>query len=141
MRREVKFAQLVKYRKSLEDQRRIALAVIEEKQYREKEKLFHLRESQRAYQELLGQDGASVYLGTLDSLAHEALTCRRVLRELQKELLEARNELIESSKARKTIEKLRDREIVRQKQLVARQERKELDEIAAGRFVRMESSL
>jgi len=141
MRRRLRLAQLLKYRKSIEDQRQIALALIKEKRYREEEKLFHTREAQRSYQkELQNTHGeASLYLPYLNSLSQNAFSQKRMLQDLQGQVLEATDELVEASKSRKTVEKLRDRERERYKQYLLEQERKYLDELAADRFIRLNS--
>jgi flagellar FliJ protein len=139
MRNKHRLAQLLKYRQSIEDQRRIALAMIREKQYGEEEKMSHLREVQRNCQESLQSEkgGTSLQLSCLDALSQEAFSRKKILQELQKEFSEAKEELMEVSKSRKIAEKLRDRELERHKQRILQEERKYLDEIAAGRFVRM----
>jgi len=150
MKRKFRLAQLLKYRKSIEDQRNITLAMIEEKRYREQEKLFRLREAQRSHQKQLQhgqtkqdtglfQSGTAAHLSYLDALSQESLSRRKMLEELKRQALEAKEELLEASKARKIVEKLRDRELERDKQSVIKQERKQLDEIAAERFIRMSS--
>jgi flagellar protein FliJ len=139
MGHKFRLAQLLKYRQSIEDQRSIALAVIKGKQYEEEEKMFRLHEAQRDCQESLhSQDGGtSLQLSYLDALSQEAFSRKKILQELQSQALEAQEELMEASKSRKILEKLRDREFERYRQSVLKAERKDLDEIAAGRFVRM----
>ena len=141
MKHKFRLAQLLKYRKSIEDKRRIALAMIEEKRFREEEKLFRLREAQRSYHSQLknGQGEILQHLSCLEALAHESFSRREALQELLREVLEAKEQLLEASKARKIVEKLRDKEFERYKQHMLKQERKYLDEIATGRFIRMNS--
>ena len=141
MRRRLRLAQLLKYRKSIEDQRQTALALIKEKRYREEEKLFHTREAQRAYQRELQdtQSEASFHLSYLNSLSQDTFSQKRMIQDLQGQILKATDDLVEASKSRKTIEKLRDREIERHKQYLLKQERKYLDELAADRFIRLNS--
>lgn len=141
MRHKFRLAQLLKYRRSIEDQKRIALAVIQEKRYREEEKLFRIRESQRIYYEKLqnGRGDTSLHLLSLDALSQESFFQRKILKELNSEILRARGDLLEASKSRKMMERLRDREMERYRQQMLKQERKYLDEVAAIRFVRRNS--
>ena len=129
-------AQLLKYRKSIEDQKRIAVAAVVEKQYREQEKLSHIMESQSwCHKHLKDGDGDVAFLlASLDSLSRGALTQKVLLRKLEEALLEAKGELSEASKSRKTVEKLREREFERYKKEALKQERKFLDEVATNRF-------
>ena len=139
--------QLLKYRKSIEDQHRIALATIEEKRYREEEKLFRLQEAQRACQRQLqsrqaeqtsnlSHAGSSLHISCLEALSQESYIQKKTLLELSEKAQKAREELIEASKSRKIVEKLHNKELERYKQNILEQERKYLDEIAANRFVR-----
>ena len=141
MRHKFRLAQLLKYRKSIEDQQRIALAMIEEKQYRQEEKLFQLREAQRACQNQLHceQGETSLHMAYLEALSQESFSRRKAIEEIQTEILEAKEELLEASKSRKIVEKLRDKERERHKQSILQEERKSLDEIAAVRFIRANS--
>ena len=138
MRHKFRLAQLLKYRRLIEDQKRIALAVIQEKRYREEEKLFRIRESQRVYYEKLqnGRGDTSLHLLSLDALSQESFFQRKILKELNSEILRARGDLLEASKSRKMMERLRDREMERYRQQMLKQERKYLDEVAAIRFAR-----
>lgn len=141
MKQGFRLAPLLKYRKSIEDQRHIALATIREKQYREEEKMSHLREAQRECQKQLQskEGGTSLQLSCLNALSQKAFSRKKTLRELEVEALKAQEELLEASKSRKTLEKLRDRDVKRYKEYISREEQKYLDEIAAGRFIRMDS--
>lgn len=139
MRHRFRLTQLLKYRKLIEDQQRTALAMIKEKQYRGEEKLFHIQEAQRSYQKELQntQGKMSLHLSYMDALSQDKFLQRKTLQELHGQALKATDELVEASKSRKTVEKLRDKEMERHKQYMIQQERKELDELAASRFVRM----
>ena len=139
MRRRFRLATLLKYRKSIEDQRRTALATIKEKQYKEKEKLFHTQESQRSRQKQLQdtQGKTSLHLSYLNALSQDVLAQKTALQELHSQVLKATDEVVEASKSRKTVEKLRDKRMEQYKQYMLQQERKYLDEIAAGRFIRL----
>ncbi|MFC1717971.1 flagellar export protein FliJ [Candidatus Poribacteria bacterium] len=132
---------MLKYRQSIEDQRRITLAAIREKQYGEEEKMSRLHEAQRDCQERLQSKdgGTSLQLSCLNALSHETFSRKKILQELQREALEAKEELIEASKSRRIVEKLRDRDFERHRQNILHAERKHLDEIATGRFIRMEA--
>jgi len=141
MRRKFRLNQLLKYRESIEDQQRNVLAAIKEKQYKEEEKLFHLRETQRSYQKQLNseQEATSLQVSRLEALSQESLSRRRNLQKLQIEMLKAKEELLEASRNRKMMEKLRDRELEKSKRNLLDQERKNLDEVAAVRHIRIES--
>ena len=141
MRHRFRLDQLLKYRESIEDQHRIALAIIREKQYGEEEKMSYLRHAQRECQHKLQGDegGTSVQLLCLNALSQEAFSRKGILEELERQEMEAREALLEASRSRKIVEKLRDREQERQRQNMLKAERKYLDEIATGRFVRMNS--
>ena len=130
---------MLKYRQSIEDQRRIALAMLREKQYREEEKLSRLHEAQRDCQERLQSKdgGTSLQLSCLDALSQETFSRKKILQEMQIEAVEAKEELMGASKSRKIVEKLRDRESERYRQHILQMERKDLDEIAAGLFIRI----
>ena len=101
--------------------------------------MFRLHEAQRDCQESLrGQDGTtSIQLSCLNALSQEAFSRKKMLQELQQQVLKAQEELVETSRSRKVMEKLRDREFERQRQHILKAERNFLDEIAAGRFIRM----
>ncbi len=138
MRREHRLAQLLKYRKSIEDQRRIELALIREKQYGEVEKMSRLREAQISCQEQLQtqKGGTALSLSCLDALSYEVFSRKKLAQKLEEEALKAQEELLEASKSCKIVEKLRDRELERYRQRMLREERKYLDEIATGRYIR-----
>ncbi len=101
----------------------------------------HLREAQRSCQgHLQSQDGGTaIQLSCLDALSHEARSRKKILQTLDEEVLKAQEELLEASKSRKIVEKLRDRDIERYKQYLMQEERKYLDEIAAGRIIKIDS--
>jgi len=137
---------LVKIRKLIEDQCRVKLATLREKEYMAKEKLYHLQMEQRWSQDQLQKDKSDIapdekvntwsYLSYLDTLSQRALHQTKIIKELQLEIEGARQELLDASKSRKMIEKLLNREINHNRQNMAIQERKNLDEIAATRFIR-----
>ncbi len=135
---------IARIRKSIEDQHRVELSIIKEKQYTEEGKLSHLREAQRSNQENLQEKqgefrNTALYLSQLEILSQKSLYQRRLLQELEKEAMEAKEELLEASRSRKMIEKLLDRERQQQMQSMLKQERKSLDDIAASRSVRSRS--
>ncbi len=61
---------------------------------------------------------------------------RKSLNEAQVTVAEKQKELIEASKARKTLEILKEKEIKRFKEKIARIEQKNMDEIAGNIFIR-----
>lgn len=116
----------------------MALAQIREKQYKEEEKMSRLRESQRSCQELLQsqEGGTALSISCLDALSYESFSRKKGLLKLEEKALKATEELLEASKSRKIVEKLRDRELERYQQSMLQSERKFLDEIAMARFIR-----
>ena len=116
----------------------MALAQIREKQYKEEEKMSRLRESQRSCQELLQsqEGGTALSISCLDALSYESFSRKKGLLKLEEMALKATEELLEASKSRKIVEKLRDRELERYQQSMLQSERKFLDEIAMARFIR-----
>jgi flagellar FliJ protein len=131
---------IARIRKSIEDQCHVELSIIREKQYIEKGKLYHLREAQRSnqreFQENQGKfRNTALYLSQLEILSQKSLYQRRLLQELEKEAMKAKEELLEASKSRKTVEKLLDRERQQQMQSILKQEGKFLDDIAAFRSI------
>ena len=131
---------IARIRKSIEDQHRVELSIIREKQYIEEGKLYHLRETQRSnqrdFQENQGKfRNTALYLSQLEILSQESLYQRRLLQKLEKEAMKAKEELLEASRSRKTIEKLLDRERQKQMQSILKRERKFLDDIAAFRSI------
>lgn len=117
------------------------LAMIREKQFGEEEKMSRSREAQRECQkQLQSTDGGSaLQLLCLSALSQDVFSRKGTVQELQEEVLEAQEELTKAARARKIVEKLRDRDFERYRQRVSKAEQKFLDDIAAGRFARMES--
>lgn len=132
---------IARIRKSIEDQRRVEMAIIREKQYMQEGKMSHLREAQRSNQKNFQENqgkfrDTALYLSQLEILSQKSFYQRRLLRELEAEAMKAKGELLEASKSRKTIEKLLDRERKQQIRSMLKQECKSLDDIAAFRFIR-----
>jgi len=127
---------LRKYRKSIEDQRRIELVSLREKQSLEEEKLCQIRDTQRAIQHNLRDriEETKGYLTYLDDLSRQSIIQRNVISELDYKVNEARDNLIESSKQKKIIDKLRDKKYKQYIKDLNRQENKTLDEIVTTRF-------
>ncbi len=102
--------------------------------------MYHLREAQRAnqrnFQENQGKfRNTALYLSQLEILSQKSLYQRKLLQELEKEAMKAKEELLEASKSRKTVEKLLHRERQQQMQSILKHERKFLDDIAAFRSI------
>ncbi|MBD3182255.1 hypothetical protein GF312_08185 [Candidatus Poribacteria bacterium] len=138
MKNKFRLAKLIKYRKSLEDQKRIALAAVEEKLQKAKEELYYLRETQELCHESLNKtpEDARILLMCLNSSALRAFKQRKVIKNIDKEILDAKEELAEASKSRKIVEKLKDRHQQRLEKKFIKQERKYLDEVASIRYLR-----
>lgn len=117
------------------------LAMIREKQFGEEEKMSRSREAQRECQkQLQSKDGGSaLQLLCLSALSQDLFSRKGTLRELQAKTLKAQEELLEASRSRRIVEKLRDRDFERYRQRISQAEQKFLDDIAAGRFARMGS--
>jgi flagellar FliJ protein len=128
---------LLKYRKSIEDQCRIELASLREKQFREEEKLFKIRDAQRTMQSKLQEK--KNYLLYLDNLSQQSVIQRKVISELNNKVIEARDKLIEASRSKKIIEKLRDKKFKQYNQDLLKQENKVVNEIVTTRFARKDS--
>lgn len=117
------------------------LAMTREKQFGEEEKMSRSREAQRECQKQLqsADGGSALQLFCLSALSQDVFSRKGTLQELQQEAMEAQEELTQAARARKIVEKLRDRDLERYKQRISQEEMKFLDDIAAGRFARMES--
>ena len=74
---------MLKYRQSIEDQRRTALAMIREKEYEEEEKRSRSHEAQRDCQEQLqgGNGGTSLQILCLEALSQDAFSRGKILQE------------------------------------------------------------
>jgi flagellar protein FliJ len=129
---------LQKYRKSIEDQRHLELASLREKQFLEEEKLCEIRDAQRTLQRNFQDENGKTkgYLLYLDDLSRQSATQRKVISGLNEKVIEARDNLVEASKSKKIIEKLRDQKYEQYKQYQVKQESKVLDEITTNRFLR-----
>lgn len=131
---------LLKYRKSIEDQYRIELASLREKQLLEEEKMFDIRESQRMLQNNL-QNNSRNSLLYLEELSRQSIIQRRILSELDKDITEKRNRLVDASKSRKIIEKLKEKKFDEYRQYLDIKENKAIDELITNRFLRKDSSI
>ena len=126
---------LLKYRKSIEDQYRTELASLREKELVEEEKLFDIREIQRISQKNL-QGKMKGHLLSLEELSRQSVIQRTILNDLNNEIAEKREQLIDTSKSRKIIEKLREKKFDEYKQSLNIQENKDIDETVTNRFLR-----
>ncbi|MDQ1327745.1 MAG: flagellar protein FliJ [Candidatus Poribacteria bacterium] len=138
MRFKFSLETLQKYRKSIEDQRHLELASLREKQFLEEEKLCEIRDAQRTLQRNFQDKSGKtkVYLLYLDDLSRQSIVQRKTISELSEKVIEARDNLVEASKSKKIIEKLRDQKYEQYRQYQVKQESKVLDEIATNRFSR-----
>ena len=129
---------LRKYRKSIEDQRRLELASLREKQFLEEEKLCEIRDAQRTLQRNFQDKKGKTkgYLLYLDDLSRQSATQRKMISKLNDEVIEARDNLVDASKSKKIIEKLRDKKYEQYNQYLNKQENKVLDEIVTTHFSR-----
>ena len=138
MRFKFSLETLQKYRKSIEDQRRLELASLREKQFLEEEKLCEIRDTQRTLQRNFQDKNGKTkgYLLYLDDLSRQSIVQRKAISELSEKVIKARDNLIEASKSKKIIEKLRDQKYEQYRQYLVKQESKVLDEITTNRFSR-----
>ncbi|MDQ1317304.1 MAG: flagellar protein FliJ [Candidatus Poribacteria bacterium] len=138
MRFKFSLETLQKYRKSIEDQRHLELASLREKQFLEEEKLCEIRDAQRTLQRNFQDKSGKTkgYLLYLDDLSRQSIVQRKTISELSEKVIEARDNLVEASKSKKIIEKLRDQKYEQYRQYQVKQESKVLDEIATNRFSR-----
>jgi flagellar FliJ protein len=130
---------LLKYRKSIEDQYRTELASLREKELVEEEKLFDIRKIQRISQKNL-QGKVKGHLLSLEELTRQSVVQRRILNDLNNEVTEKREQLIDLSKSRKIIEKLREKKFDEYKQSLNIQENKDIDETVTNRFLRKDNT-
>lgn len=126
---------LLKYRKTIEDQYRMELASLREKQLFEQEKMFDIRESQRMLQKNI-QNNSPNSLLYLEELSRQSIVQRKILSKLDQEITEKRNKLIDASKSRKMIEKLKEKKLDEYKQDLNIKENKAIDELTTNRFLR-----
>lgn len=67
--------------------------------------------------------------------------CHQRLIKAQKKVKEQQTELIEASKARKTLEILKEKELKRFKEKISRIQQKSMDEIAGNLFIRQQKAV
>jgi len=134
---------VLRHRKLLEDQKKVALAEVARIHQRELAQLESIRKSRNKYAEELWErqkNGVSInevllYIPYLKSLEQREQAQMEITdKASQKEAL-ARQELIEASKQYKIIEKLKDNLQQEYEEELRIAERKFLDEIATNRFI------
>ena len=132
---------LLKYRKSIEEQRRIELTNLMDKELIENQRLDDIRESQRlAQKELQAHKGKSnAYMMYLDDLSKQSVIQKNVIKDVKDKVITKREQVVEASKTKKTIEKVQSKRLEQYNQFLLRQESKMLDEIATNRFTRKDS--
>ena len=130
---------LLKYRKSIEDQYRMELASLREKQLLEEEKMFDIRGTQRILQSNL-KDKNQASLPYLEELSRQSIIQRKILNDLDQEITEKRDKLIDASKSRRIIEKLREKKFDEYKHDLNIKENKAIDELVTNRFLRKDNS-
>lgn len=137
-RRKSGLETLLKYRKSVEEQHRIELANLMAKEIKEREKLDGIREAQRLVQKELKAKKSGAYLMYIDDLSRRSVDQKRAIHEINVEVVGKRDQVVEASKSRKTIEKVQDKRFEQYRQYLLKQESKALDEVATNRFSRKE---
>ncbi len=131
---------LLKYRKSIEDQYRMELATLREKQLLEEEKMFYIRENQRVLQNNLRNKNQNSLL-YLEDLSRQSIAQRKILNKLDQEITGKRNMLIDASKSRKIIEKLKERKLDEYNQELKAKENKVIDDLVTNRFSRKDNQI
>lgn len=132
---------LLKYRKSIEEKRKIELTNLIDKERIENEKLNDIKESQRLLQRELhtNKERSSAYIAYLDNLSEQFIIKKSTIAEIKDKITTKREQVIEASMAKKIIEKVHDKRIEQYNQFLNKQEGKMLDEIATNRFTRKDS--
>lgn len=138
MRNQFRLESLLKYRKSVEEKIQIELAELREKQFKEEEKLSKIKDIQRSILKR-SQGGNKIDdIAYLESLSNEYIYRKKILTNLANKITETQNRLMSASKARKILEKLKDRKMKEHKTFLINQENKLMDEMAGVRFIRAE---
>lgn len=147
--REFSLQPVLTYKERLEDLCQMALAEIEAAVAREHRALELLFEMQRlGYQELEGHHrsgqmdiGAiSVSFGDLQALENQIERQLATLTHLTSKAQQKRAELLEISKEKKALEKLKEKHTRHIAKAMAREENKAIDEIATSQFHRRKKS-
>lgn len=136
MKNPFRLESLLNYRKSIEEKLQSQLAVLREKRFMEEEKLSMIKDTQRSILENFhGKIGDIAYL---QLLSNEYIYRKEILTDLTNKIAETQKKLIEATKSRKILEKLKDKKIKEFKNYLIQQENKLMDEISAVRFIRTE---
>ncbi len=138
MKNQFRFESLLNYRKSIEEKIQIELSELREKQFAEKEKLSRIKDTQKSILEKFSVNNKMDDIVYLELLSNEYLYRKEVLADLDNKIAETQKRLISASKARKILEKLKERKIKEFNNYLIKQENKLMDEIAEVRFTRTE---
>jgi len=129
---------LLKYRKSIEEQQKIDLTNLMDKEQIENEKLNDIKESQRLIQKKLqtNKEKSCTYIAYLDGLSDQFAMQKNTIMDIKDKIIAKRQQVIEASMAKKIIEKAQDKRIKEYNQFLISQENKILDEMATNRYSR-----
>ena len=140
-----KLEPVLKLRKRTEERLQIELAELKLSYEREKEKLKELihtkNRCERDIREKYGKEETTLsevllYIHYLEKLKMDIEQQEQLLRKIEGQVEDKRNELLKASQERKIIEKLRENSEREYREAENRKERVFLDEIATNKFIR-----
>jgi flagellar export protein FliJ len=132
---------LLKYRKSIEEQRKMELTNLMDKEQIEHQKLNDIKESQRLMQKKLhtNKEKSCTYIAYLDGLSDQFVMQKNAIIDIKDKIITKREQVIEASMAKKIIEKAQDKRVKEYNQFLIKQENKILDEMATNRYSRKDN--
>lgn len=134
MKKQFRLESLLNYRKSIEEKIQIELASLKEKQFKEREILSKIKDIQRSILKKFQDDNKMDDIGYLELLSNEYIYRKKILTDLAGKINQTQKELLSATKARKILEKLKDRKIEEFKNHLIQQENKFIDEVAIARY-------
>ena len=142
--RPFRFESVLRYRRRIEEQKQKELAEVQRRLLTEVSRLRYLEERREEARTALDRAKARGVLlrelvlhdAYLEGLAAEICIQRKRLYDLHRAAERKREELLDSSRRKKVLEKLEERDRERQYREELRRERIRNDEIAAARYVR-----
>lgn len=135
MKKQFRLESLLNYRKSIEEKIQIELASLREKEFKEKENLSRIKDMQRSMLKRFYEKNKMDDIGYLELLSNEYIYRKKVLADLAEKITQTQKELISATKARKVLEKLKDRKIREFNNYLVQQENKFMDGVAIARYV------
>ena len=142
--RAFRFETVLRYRRRIEEQKQRELAGVQRRLLAETARLSYLEERRERARAAVDRERSrgmrlrdlALYDAYLEGLAAEVVLQRRRVYELHAEAERRRGELLEASRAKKVLEKLKERYREQERRDRERRERIRNDEIAAARYVR-----